>query len=123
VQRLMLGYHQFAKAEPGLAQKVVPLFITIDPARDTPQKVGEFAAHFGRELIGLTGSAEQVAQAAKAYAVFYKKGEGSSPAAYLMDHSSAAYLMGPDGQPIALLPIDVDDKGKSVAAELAKWVH
>jgi protein SCO1/2 len=121
VQKMMQGYHLFAKAHPELAAKVAPLFVTIDPARDTPQAVGEFAAHFGKELTGLTGSDAQIAQVAKSYAVYYKKGEGTGPGAYLMDHSRAAYLMGPNGEPIALLPVDKD--ADAVAAELAKWVH
>ncbi|MBX9883381.1 MAG: SCO family protein [Novosphingobium sp.] len=121
VQMLMQGYHKFAKAHPDRAAKVVPLFITIDPARDKPAVVGQFAAHFGKELIGLTGTDAEIAQIAKSYAVYYKKGAGSSPDAYLMDHSRAAYLMGPGGQPIALLPVDKD--APAVADELAKWVH
>ncbi|WP_298194230.1 SCO family protein [Novosphingobium sp.] len=121
VQVLMQGYHKFAKAHPDLAAKVVPLFITIDPARDKPEVVGQFAAHFGKELIGLTGTDAQIAQIAKSYAVYYKKGQGTDPKNYLMDHSRAAYLMGPEGQPIALLPVDKD--ANAVAAEFAKWVH
>jgi protein SCO1/2 len=121
VQHMMQGYHLFAKAHPNLAPQVQPLFVSIDPARDNPARVGEFAGAFGKELIGLTGTEQQVASAAKAFAVFYQKREGSSPDAYLMDHSRAAYLMGPDGKPIALLPVEKD--GKSVAAELEKWIH
>ena len=117
----MQGYHKFAKANPDLAAKVAPVFITIDPARDKPEIVGQFAAHFGKELTGLTGTDAQIAQVAKSYAVYYKKGEGTGPNAYLMDHSRAAYLMGPDGQPIALLPVDKD--ANAVADELAKWVR
>lgn len=121
VQMLMQGYHKFAKAHPELAAKVQPLFITIDPARDKPEVVGQFAAHFGKELIGLTGTDAQIAQIAKSYAVYYKKGQGTGPNDYLMDHSRAAYLMGPQGQPIALLPVDKD--ANAVADEFAKWVH
>ena len=121
VQHLMQGVHLFAKDQPQAAAKIVPLFITVDPARDTPKVVGEFAANFGPELIGLTGSEAQVAAAAKAFAVIYEKRPGASPDSYLMDHSRAAYLMGPDGKPIALLPAEQD--GKAVAAELAKWVR
>ncbi len=121
VQHLMQGYHAFAKAQPELAANVVPLFITVDPARDTPDAVGKFAASFGPELVGLTGTAEQIAQVAKSFAVYYQKRDGSSPDAYLMDHSRAAYLMGPDGKPMALLPAEKD--GPAVAAELAKWVR
>ncbi|MCW1383945.1 SCO family protein [Novosphingobium sp. KCTC 2891] len=121
VQHLMQGYHLLAKDQPALAAKVQPIFITVDPARDTPEVVGKFAANFGPELIGLTGTPEQIAAVAKAFAVYYQKREGGSPDAYLMDHSRAAYLMGPDGKPVALLPAEKD--GKAVAAELAKWVH
>lgn len=121
VQVLMQGYRRFAKAHPDEAAKVTPLFITIDPARDTPAVVGQFTAHFGKELVGLTGSDAQIAQIAKSYAVYYKKGAGSGPNTYLMDHSRAAYLMGPAGQPIALLPVDKD--AGAVADEFAKWVH
>ncbi|OYU34644.1 SCO family protein [Novosphingobium sp. PASSN1] len=121
VQVLMQGYRSFAKAHPDLAAKVTPLFVTIDPARDKPEVVGQFAAHFGKDLIGLTGSDAQIAQIAKSYGVYYKKGAGSGPNAYLMDHSRAAYLMGPEGQPIALLPVDAN--AEAVAAEFAKWVR
>lgn len=121
LQRLMAGYHRFAGAHPDLARKVQPLFVSIDPGRDTPAVIGTYSAAFGPELIGLTGTPQQVAQAAKAFAVFYQRREGSTPDAYLMDHSRAAYLMGPTGQPIALLPVERD--AAAVAAELEKWVH
>jgi len=121
VQHLMQGYHAFARAHPELGHKIVPMFVSIDPARDTPAVVGQFAAAFGPELVGLTGSEAQVATAAKAFAVYYQKRPGTDPHSYLMDHSRAAYLMDPDGKPIALLPVDAN--GPAVAAELEKWVH
>ena len=80
---------------------------------------GEFAAAFSPRLIGLTGSPEQVAQAAKMFAAYYRKGPPTGDGGYLMDHSRAAYLMGPQGQPIALLP--VDEGPEAVARELARW--
>lgn len=96
-----------------------PIFVTIDPARDTPEVVGQWTAAFGPRLYGLTGSPAQIKQAADAFAVYYKKGE-STPGGYLMDHSRTAFLMDPDGKPIAMLPVD---KGpEAVSAELAKWV-
>lgn len=121
VQHLMQGYHAFARAHPDLGGKLVPMFISIDPARDTPQVVGQFAGAFGPELVGLTGSADQIAAVAKEYAVFYEKRPGAGPGSYLMDHSRAAYLMDAEGKPVALLPVDQD--GRAVAAELEKWVH
>lgn len=121
VARMMRGYARFKAAEPEVAARIQPIFISIDPERDTPAKVGEFAAAFSDDLIGLTGTPAQVKAAADAFKVYYKKGEAAANGQYLMDHSTAAYLMGPDGEPLALLPIDVNDKGEAVAAELAKW--
>ena len=120
VQRMMQGYNRFKQAEPALATQVQPLFVTIDPERDTPAKVGEFTSAFSDDLVGLTGTPEQVAAAAKAFAVYYQKGEESEAGGYLMDHSRAAYLMGRKGEPIALLPVEKD--ADSVAAELERWV-
>lgn len=116
---MMQGYSLFEKARPELAKQVQPIFISIDPARDTPKAVGEFSAAFSPRLLGLTGSAKQIDQAAKAFAVYYAKGQQSA-GGYLMDHSRAAYLMDRQGKPIALLPID---KGpKDVKATLETWV-
>lgn len=124
VQRMMQGYRQFAAEEPGLAPQLQPIFVTIDPARDTPQVVAEFTANFGKQLIGLTGTQEQVDAAARAFSVYSARsaqsGESEAGGGYLMDHSRAAYLMGPQGEPIALLPVETS--GEAVAAELAKWV-
>ena len=120
VQHLMQGFARFEEAEPRLAAEVQPIFVSIDPVRDTPAKAGEFAAAFSEDLIGLTGTAEQVDAAAKAFGVYYAKGEDAGGSSYLMDHSRSAYLMGRQGEPIALLPAD---KGaEAVAAELERWV-
>jgi protein SCO1/2 len=120
VQRMMQGYARFKEAEPALAAQVQPIFVTIDPARDTPQVVGQFTRAFSNDLVGLTGTAEQVDKAARAFAVYYQKGEEGAGGGYLMDHSRAAYLMGRKGEPIAMLP--VEQSPEAVAAELAKWV-
>jgi protein SCO1/2 len=117
---MMRGFGAFEKAHPDLAAQVQPIFISIDPARDTPAVVGEFTAAFSPRLLGLTGSDEAVAEAAKAFRAYYAKGK-TSAGGYLMDHSRIAYLMGRQGEPIAMLPVD---KGAdAVAADLAKWVH
>lgn len=120
VAAMMQGFARFEKAEPELARRIQPIFISIDPARDTPKVVGEFAAAFSPRLIGLTGTPRQVQEAAKAFSAYYAKGKETS-GGYLMDHSRIAYLMGPKGEPMAMLPVD---KGApEVAVELAKWVH
>lgn len=69
------------------------VFITIDPDRDTPEAVGAFTGAIDPGILGLTGSAEEIARAAAAYKVFYRKA-GDDPY-YLMDHSTFTYLMAP----------------------------
>lgn len=121
VQRMMQGYKKFIRDQPKLADKVQPIFITIDPERDTPTVVGEFTSAFSDKLLGLTGTPEQVKQAADNFRVFYSRGETAEGGGYLMEHSNIAILFGPDGQPIAPLPNDLG--GEAVAAELTKWVR
>jgi protein SCO1 len=101
------------------ADRLQPLFITVDPKRDTPPVVKQYAAAFGPRIIGLTGSAEQIAAAAKAYRVYYAEHRtGTGPDDYSMDHSSVLYLMGPDGRFIA--PLRADQTGPEMAAALTK---
>ncbi|MFM2302570.1 MAG: hypothetical protein RLZZ84_2306 [Pseudomonadota bacterium] len=120
LQNIAQGLKLLGKDNADLAAKIVPIFITIDPARDTPQVVGAYAANFGPNMVGLSGTPEQIAAVAKKWAVFAQKRDGGTAGEYLMDHSRAAYLMGPQGEPIALLPAEKD--AKAVAADLAKWV-
>jgi protein SCO1/2 len=83
-----------------VAQKQVqPIFITIDPARDTPEKLKDYVRMFGPTLTGLTGTPAQIAAVARAYKVYYAKTEGEDDGDdYMMDHSGFLYLMGPDGR-------------------------
>lgn len=121
MQRLMQGFAQYKNAHPDLAAQVVPMFISIDPERDTPEVVGEFTHAFSDDLLGLTGTPAQVAEAAKAFSVYYAKGKPNAEGGYLVNHSSAAFLMGRKGEPIALVPIE--DGPKAVVASLEKWVR
>jgi protein SCO1/2 len=101
------------------ADQIQPLFITVDPKRDTPSVVKQYAAAFGPRLIGLTGTPQQIDVAAKAYRVYYAEHRtGPGPDDYSMDHSSVLYLMGPDGRFIA--PVRADQDGPEIAAALAK---
>jgi protein SCO1/2 len=79
------------------AERIQPLFITIDPERDTPAHLAEYMAYFHPRLIGLTGTRAEIAAVAKAYHVWYEKVEEEGSTDYLMDHTSITYLMGPDG--------------------------
>ena len=120
VAKMIRGLKLFTESEPELAAQIQPIFITIDPERDTPEVVGQFAAAFSDNLIGLTGTPEQIEQAADAFRVYYARGEENDDF-YLMDHSAITYLFGPEGEPIATLP--TDEGPRAVADELAKWVH
>lgn len=72
-----------------------PVFVTIDPARDTPEAMASYAADMHPKMVALTGSDEQIKAAAQAYKVYYAKGEGEGEF-YLMDHSTFTYLMMPE---------------------------
>ncbi|MGL5837412.1 MAG: SCO family protein [Sphingorhabdus sp.] len=129
MQHLMAGLKAFEKAKPTLAAKVQPIFITVDPKRDTPAVLKQFVSAFHPRLIGLTGEEKTVAAAAKNFAIYSERVENSNPENYLISHSQTPYLMGPDGKPLALLPADRPDTDvnegdpKLVTAELAKWVR
>lgn len=120
MQRVAQGLKLLKASDPALVAKIQPIFITIDPERDTQAVVGEFAAAFSPDIIGLTGTPDQIAAAAKAFRIFYAKGEAVAGGGYLVDHSNIVYLFGPNGEPLATLP--VDQGGEAVAAELRKWV-
>ena len=85
------------------ANEIIPIFVTLDPERDTPRVVADYVKNFGRRFVGLTGSPEQVAEAAKAYRVTYSKfqEEGAKPDDYTIDHSALVFLMGKDGEYLA----------------------
>ena len=91
--------------------QVQPLFISVDPARDRLAKLKDYVARFHPRLVGLTGSERQVAAAARAYRVHRRKvvlADAKGPGDYLVDHSSLAVLIGPDGGWRTLFPHGVD---------------
>lgn len=80
------------------AGKVRPVLITVDPERDTPEALGEYVAAFDADALGLTGSPEAVAAAAKGFRAYFRKASNpSAPDGYSMDHTTYLYLVGPDG--------------------------
>jgi cytochrome oxidase Cu insertion factor (SCO1/SenC/PrrC family) len=81
------------------ADNIIPLFVTVDPERDTPDVMKTYVSAFHPSLQGLTGSPDQVAAMAKAYHIYYAKvPDPQDPKNYEMDHSSILYLMGPNGK-------------------------
>ncbi|SEH25299.1 SCO family protein [Magnetospirillum fulvum] len=98
---------------PATAAKLVPIFITLDPERDSPAVMGQYTAAFSPAIVGLTGSADDLARVKQSYRVYSARVPGSAPDLYTIDHSALLYLIGPDGRFRATL-----DPGHS-AAELA----
>ena len=97
--------------------RIVPVFITIDPERDTPDAIKKYVAAFGPQFIGLTGTPDQIAKVEKEFRVYAKKGPVEN-GTYAMDHSSVMYLMGPDGKLVsfydeATTPEDLAQKLKA----------
>ncbi|TVR97751.1 MAG: SCO family protein [Rhodospirillales bacterium] len=81
------------------AERIVPILITVDPARDTPEQLRLYAEFFHPRLVALTGTDEQIADVARKYRVYFAKvqEDGAEPDVYTMDHTAITYLMGPDG--------------------------
>ena len=87
------------------AEDIVPVFITLDPARDTPERLATYVKSFNPHLVGLTGSDADIAATAKAYRVYYLKvPDDKDPTRYTIDHSAIFYLMGKDGALVAPIP-------------------
>jgi protein SCO1/2 len=87
------------------ADEIVPIFITLDPERDTQEAMGAFVKNFGSRFVGLTGSPEAIAAAADAYRVAYAKiQEDVRKPDYSIDHTGLVYLMGKDGEYITQFP-------------------
>jgi protein SCO1/2 len=95
---------------------IVPVFITLDPEHDTPERMATYVKAFSPRLVGLTGSEKDIAATAKAYRVYYQKvADEKDPTSYTIDHSAIFYLMGKDGK--LLTPIaHTNDVDQLVAA-------
>lgn len=97
---------QFEAADGPRAAKLVPMFLTVDPGRDTPEAIKPFVEAFHPRFVGLTGDAAAVAAMMKAYGVYSRKVEtrDGDDENYLVDHFAVYYLFGPDGAPVAFVP-------------------
>jgi protein SCO1 len=102
-----------------LADTVQPVFITVDPARDTAQVVAEYVKNFDPRFVGLVGSPQEIATAAHEFHVYYQVRQlGNNE--YVIDHSSFIYLVNPGGTLVRLLTGDLP--GHQLAEELRKLI-
>ena len=108
-------------SDPALAARIVPIFVTVDPTRDTPAVLKQFVTAFHPRIVGLTGSEQAIETVKTEFAIFSAKGEASPGGGYLVNHSRQAYLMDPAGKPLALLP---QDKGpQALADDITRWAR
>lgn len=105
------------KSDPQIAAKVAPIFISLDPERDTPAVVKQFVGQFDSRFTGLTGSLDAVTKTAKDYAVFFQKEPAGG--SYLIGHTQIAYLMDEEGKPITSLPLEKD--AQAIADQIRFW--
>ncbi|MEH3122769.1 MAG: SCO family protein [Sphingomonas phyllosphaerae] len=119
VQNVAAALKTIERDDHALGKRIVPIFITIDPARDTPAVLKRFVTAFHPRLVGLTGTPEQIAKVAKEYGIYFARGAGSGDG-YLMDHGRQIYLFDPDGKPLALLP---EGPPAAIATEVRKWAR
>jgi protein SCO1/2 len=99
---------------------ITALFITVDPARDTPAVISDYVSSFDKRIVGLSGSPREIAAAEKAYRVYAAKGEVKADGSYGMDHTSIVYLMDAKGQFVEAL--NLDQPVADSAAEIAKYL-
>lgn len=128
LQKIVAGLRRFEKQDAVRAAKVQPIFISVDPARDTPAVIKPWVAAFHPRLVGLTGSPEVVEKVKKDFAVMAAPEGDTMGKDYLVSHTRTPYLFGPNGDPIALVPVDEPgteaDEGTAaaVARFLDQWV-
>ena len=104
-----------------MGDKAIPaLFITVDPERDTPKVMQDYASSFGSSIIGLSGSPQAIGAVEKAYRVYARKGQAQSDGSYAMDHSSIVYLMSKAGGFVEAL--NLDRPPEETARELEKYL-
>jgi cytochrome oxidase Cu insertion factor (SCO1/SenC/PrrC family) len=99
----LMAITQALDALGAAAESIQPIFITLDPERDT-KVLGEYVSAFHKSLIGLTGSLEDIRRVANAYKAFYAKVPGPREGEYAIDHSGVIYLMGRDGNYLGFMP-------------------
>jgi protein SCO1/2 len=117
---------ELAELDAAKAERVVPMFISVDPERDTPEALRSYAENFHPRLVALTGTRRQLEELGRVYGVFFAKVPTGPPGEYLMDHTGFVYLIGPGGNYLEYFESDasIDDlldalRRHVVAAELS----
>ena len=115
------GLRQFEQDDRARAERVQPIFVTVDPERDTPDVLKRYVANFHPRLIGLTGSPQEIQRVTTAFGGSALKGEATASGGYNVNHTRYILLMGPAGEPVAIVPHD--EGAAAVAEQLDQWVR
>ncbi|QLC25628.1 SCO family protein [Parasphingopyxis algicola] len=121
MQKLGQAMRVLEESDPALAERITPIFVSVDPARDTPEVLTQFTDSFHPRMVGLSGSRAAIDAAAERYGVYYQLGEDDGSGNYLVDHSNNAVLFGPEGEPLAILPLQ--DSPDAIAETLVRWAR
>lgn len=125
IAKMSAALDRFAQVSADRAGKVTPVFISVDPERDTQAVLKDYSDHFHPRLVSLTGTPAQLKAAAQAYKVYFAKvfpdERARETRSYLMDHSSNIYLMGPDAHYLTHFSPGVS--AEDIAAELDRRVE
>lgn len=121
MQKLGQAMRVLERQDAELAGRITPIFISVDPDRDTPAVLTEFTDSFHPRMIGMSGSREAIDAAAERYGVYYQLDEDDGSNSYLVDHSNNVVLFGPDGEPLVILPIQ--DTPEAIAESMARWAR
>lgn len=100
---------------------IQPIFITVDPERDTVEAMGKYVTLFHPSLVGLTGTPEQIRKVAKEYKIYFAKVQDESMSDYTMDHSSFIYFMAPDDRLLRIFRME--DSAGDMANIIRQWLH
>lgn len=103
------------------AQKTQVIMISVDPDRDTPEKLAEYVTHFDPSFIGVTGSEDEVAEVATQFGIFYEKHEGTVATGYLIDHTASVVVIDPEGHLRLVYPFGTP--AADIAADLSHLVN
>jgi len=103
------------------AKKVQVFMISVDPERDTPERLKEYVTYFHPDFIGLTGTPEEVADAAAPFGIYYKKKEVEGASGYLMDHTASVTVLDPEGRVRLIWPYGVE--AEEMAEDLKHLMH
>lgn len=96
------------------------VMVSVDPARDTPELLGDYVDHFDPSFVGMTGTDEEIAAVADLYNVYYQAHEGTAATGYLVDHWAGVIVVDREGRLVEMLGFGT--KGEAIAADIREWL-